>query len=107
MPREDRRIIFEFQETYKAIYALCVQKQIKKPQPGMVTAVMQHPADPGKAIVRIENVHDKTSQDIEFTADFIAAALMLYCLSLRIPLPKTASKSVEYAPDSVVLRVQI
>lgn len=107
MPREDRRIYFEFQETYKAIYALCVQNQIKKPQPGMVTAVMQHPTDAAKAIVRIENVHDKTSQDIEFTRDFIAAALMLYCRTLRIPLPKSAVKSVEYAPDSVILRVQI
>lgn len=107
MPREDRRIFFEFQETYKAIYALCVQNQIRKPQPGMVTAVMQHPGDATKAIIRIENVHDKTSQDVEFTVDFVAAALMLYCRTLRIPLPKTAQKSVEYAPDSVILRVQI
>ncbi len=65
------------------------------------------PSDSTKAIVRIENVHDKTSQDIEFTVDFVAAALMLYCRTLRIPLPKSAQKSVEYAPDSVILRVQI
>lgn len=45
MPREDRRIIFEFQETYKALYAMCVQREMKKPPPGMVAAVVVHPTD--------------------------------------------------------------
>lgn len=107
MPREDRRIIFEFQETYKALYALCVQREMRKPPPGMVAAVMPKPSDPTAVIVRIENAHSNTAQDIEFTQDFLAAALMLYCRTVRIPLPKTAQKSVEMAPDSVILRVQI
>ena len=107
MPREDRRIYFEFQETYKAIYALCVQNQIQKPQPGMVTEVSAHPADADKVMVRIENIHDSSVQYIEFTRDFLAAALMLYCRTIRIPLPKTAKKSVEFSADSVILRVQV
>ena len=107
MPREDRRLYFEFQEAYKAIYALCVQNQIQKPQPGMVTEVAQHPADPARVLVRIENVHDRSVQYIEFTRDFLAAALMLYCRNIRVPLPKLAQKSVEFAADCVILRVQI
>jgi hypothetical protein len=107
MPREDRRIIFEFQETYKALYALCVQREMKKPPPGMVGAVIQHPDDANKVIVRIDNAHSNTQQDIEFSGDFLAAALMLYCRTIRIPLPKSAQKSVEFAPDGVILRVQI
>lgn len=107
MPREDRRIYFEFQETYKAIYALCVQNDIKKPQPGMVTEVSAHPADDTKVLIRIENIHDQSKQYIEFTRDFMAAALMLYCRTIRIPLPKTAKKSVEFSPDAVILRIQV
>lgn len=107
MPREDRRIIFEFQETYKALYAMCVQREMKKPPPGMVAAVVVHPTDSTKVLVRIENAHSNTAQDIEFTRDFLAAALMLYCRTLRIPLPKTAQKSVDFLPDGVILRVQI
>lgn len=107
MPREDRRIYFEFQETYKALYAMCVQKEIRKPPPGMVAAVMLHPTDTTKVLVRIENAHSNFAQDVEFTRDFLAAALMLYCRTCRIPLPKTAQKSVEFATDSVILRVQI
>lgn len=107
MPREDRRIIFEFQETYKALYALCVQNELKKPPPGLVAAVVQHPTDTSKVLVRIENPHSNLAQDVEFTRDFLAAALMLYCRTCRIPLPKTAHKSVELGSDNVVLRVQI
>lgn len=107
MPREDRRIIFEFQETYKAIYALCVQKEIRKPPPGMVAAITQHATDSSKVIVRIENAHSNENKDIEFSQEFITAALMLYCRTCRIPLPKTAQKSVEFNNDNVVLRVQI
>lgn len=107
MPREDRRIIFEFQETYKALYALCVQNDMKKPPPGLVAAVVVHPADSTKLLVRIENPLNNMAQDVEFSRDFLAAALMLYCRTCRIPLPKTAQKSVELGPDNVILRVQI
>lgn len=107
MPREDRRIIFEFQETYKALFALCVQKEMKKPPPGLVAAVNQHPDDSTKILVRIENPHSNMVQDVEFTRDFLAAALMLYCRTCRIPLPKSAQKSVELGTDSIILRVQI
>ncbi len=107
MPREDRRIIFEFQETYKALYALSMQKELRTPPPGLVAAVVAHPTDPTKVLVRIENPHKNMAQDVEFTRDFLAASLMLYCRTCRIPLPKTAQKSVELAPDNVILRVQI
>lgn len=107
MPREDRRIIFEFQETYKALYAMCVQREMRKPPPGMVSGVSLHSSDPNKVIVRIENAHSGLADDLEFSRDFLAAALMLYCRTIRIPLPKTAQKSVEFAPDCVILRVQI
>jgi hypothetical protein len=107
MPREDRRIIFEFQETYKALYALCVQKELPKPPPGIVAAVVPHPMDETKVLVRIENPQTNIAQDLEFTRDFLAAALMLYCRTIRVPLPKNAHKSVELAQENVILRVMI
>lgn len=107
MPHEDRRIIFEFQETYKALYALCVQKEMKKPPPGVVAAVIVHPMEATKVLVRIENPQTNRAQDVEFTRDFLAAALMLYCRTCRIPLPKTGKKSVEFLENNIILRVQI
>ncbi len=107
MPREDRRIYFDYDETYKAIFALCVQKDFKKPQPGTVKAVESQPDGTGKVSVRFANALDATSSTEEYTNDFLAAALMLYCRTLGIPLPKSAQKSVELSANTVVLRVQI
>lgn len=107
MPREDRRIIFEFGEAYKAIYALCVQKDMKKPPPGALTAIREHPEDKSKVVIRLENPQFKEVTEREYSRDFLAAALMLYCRTCRVPLPKTAQKSVELAQDNVILRVQI
>ena len=45
MPIEDRRIIFSSDEVYKAIFSLCLQKQIKKPPPGHVTFIEEDKDD--------------------------------------------------------------
>jgi hypothetical protein len=107
MPREDRRIYFDYDETYKAIYALCVQRDFKKPAIGAIKSIEPHPDDSGKLNVLIENDLDHSSKVMEYNRDFLAAALMLFCRSLSIPLPKSAQKSIELVPGSAVLRVQI
>lgn len=108
MPREDRRITFSYDEVYKAIFALCVQRELKKPPAGIIMAVETSKADASKVSVRLENpLLQGPVVFLEYGMDFLAAALMLYCRTCRIPLPKTAGKSVELAQDGVVLRVQI
>ncbi|MCB1531709.1 MAG: hypothetical protein KDJ35_02455 [Alphaproteobacteria bacterium] len=109
MPKEDRRIIFNNEEIYKAIFALCSQKQIKKPPPGRITALKVDDSDDSNLIVTIENPHDAEDSihQREYSRDFLAAALMLFCRGLGIPLPKGARKSVLIKDDQVMLRVQI
>ncbi|HEY0902069.1 MAG TPA: hypothetical protein VGD95_08095 [Micavibrio sp.] len=108
MPREDRRITFSYDEVYKAIFALCVQREVRKPPAGMIKAVDMIPGDSTRVNLRIENpLNDDPPTIMEFGLDYLAAALMLYCRTCRIPLPKTAEKSVELASDGVILRVQI
>lgn len=108
MPREDRRITFSYDEVYKAIFALCVQREVKKPPAGIIMAIDVSTIDPSKVAIRIENpLTNNPPFFLEYGLDYLAAALMLYCRTCRIPLPKTAGKSVELAQDGVVLRVQI
>lgn len=109
MPREDRRILFENEEVYKALYALCAQKQIKKPPPGLLTRIYEDEKDSNKIYVHLENpqeTHDPMRK-VEYSRDFLAAALMLFCRGLGIPLPKKAQKSVVIKDNEVVLRVQV
>lgn len=108
MPREDRRITFSYDEVYKAIFALCVQREVRKPPAGIIMAVDPMPGDTSKVTIRIDNpLTNDPPILMEYGMDYLAAALMLYCRTCRIPLPKTAGKSVELAQDGVILRVQI
>ncbi|MCB9996434.1 MAG: hypothetical protein H6869_08380 [Rhodospirillales bacterium] len=107
MPREDRRIIFSYDEAYKAVYSLCVQKEIKKPPPGHIDAIDVDPDDKNKLVLSINNSHENTEHTLTYSRDFLAAALMLFCRSQGIPISKKATKSVELKPDSLILRLVI
>lgn len=105
MPREDRRIHFENEEVYKAVYAMCFQKQMRLPPPGHVTKISNDTAT-RLITMNLSNPQDKTDAKLEYAEDFVAAALMLFCRGCGIPLPKTAAKSVMVNEGQVILRVQ-
>ena len=107
MPREDRRIMFDYTEVYKAIFTLCTQKEMRRPLPGEIKGIIEKAEDDQIVIVKIANLHQETAAATEYSRDFLAAALMLYCRACHIPLPKKALKSVEINGDNVVLRISI
>lgn len=105
MPREDRRIMFDFTETYKAIFAMCVQNELKRPFAGSITAISYKADDEKNVVVRFANGLDQTPATSEYSRDFLAAALMLYCRTCNIPIPKRARKSVVIGGDAVTLHI--
>jgi hypothetical protein len=105
MPREDRRIIFDFTETYRAIFALCVHRESARPFAGNITAITLKAGDDHTVVVRFKDGLKGTSATGEYSRDFLAAALMLYCRTCSIPLPKKGLKSVETGDDAVTLRI--
>lgn len=107
MPREDRRIIFDYSEAYKAIYALCVQKELKKPPPGVIQSAESDKENDEKVIISLTNAQDNSAAQLEYSKDFLAAALLLYCRSQSIPVAKKGQKSVEFSGKNIILRVII
>lgn len=107
MPREDRRIFFDFDETYKAIYQLCAQKGLPKPPSGYIVRVEQNLENPLELDFFLENHKSSAIETTRYTKDFAVAALMIMCRTIGIPLPKGANKSLELNRDKVVLRVQM
>jgi hypothetical protein len=107
MPREDRRISFDYAETYKAIFTLCMHNELPRPFAGSITALNFKAEDDGCVVVRFANGLQETSVTSEYSRDFLAAALMLYCRICNIPIPKKAMKSVEPGDDSVTLHITL
>lgn len=107
MPREDRRIFFDFDETYKAVYQLCSQKGLPKPPAGYIIRVEQNLEHPLELDFFLENHKSSAIETTRYTKDFVVAALMIMCRTIGIPLPKGANKSLELNREKVILRVQM
>jgi len=107
MPREDRRIFFDFEETYKAVYQLCAQKGLPKPPAGTIIRIEPNLEEPLELDFFLENHKTSVVETVQYTRDFVVASLMILCRSIGIPLPKGANKTLELSREQVVLRVQM
>ena len=107
MPREDRRIFFDYEETYKAVYQLCQQKGLPKPPAGTIVKIEGNIEDPLDIDLYLENHKSSALETIRYTKDFVVAALMIMCRSIGIPLPKGANKTLELSGNTVILRIQM
>lgn len=107
MPREDRRISFDHEEVYKAIYGFCVQKGVPKPPAGALMRVAVDIENPLELDFVIETNREQKLESVKYTKDFTVAALMIMCRAIGIPLPKAANKSLEIINDKIVLRIQM
>ena len=95
MPREDRRIIFSEEELYHALYAHCRRADERRPPAGNITSVRFTDDFHENIEVRIENHVENEMREMLFTKAFVAAALIMYCRGVGIPIPKSASKSID------------
>jgi hypothetical protein len=107
MPREDRRIFFDYDETFKAIHSLCVQKGVPRPPAGIIVRIDPNIENPLEMDVLVESQRTHNLETIKYSRDFIVASLMIFCRGVGIPLPKAANKVLELMPDKVILRVQM
>lgn len=108
MPREDRRIIFDMSETYQALYRLS-RKQDDAPKliAGAIMKIEVDALDSNKFNIFIENPQDGTKKMVTYSRDFVAAALMVYCRGVGIPLPRKANKTVLIKDSELILRATV
>ncbi|MFN3700134.1 MAG: hypothetical protein ACK4VI_01270 [Alphaproteobacteria bacterium] len=108
MPTEDRRIVFSLDEAYKAVYSLSTQKNMKKPPAGVVVKIDKDEKDTNILYLFMTNETEwQGEKKVEYSRDFMAAALLLYCRGCGIPIPKAARKSVVVGTNNIILRVEI
>lgn len=107
MPKEDRLITFDFDEAYEALAALCKQKDIQDLFQGEITGMSHPDGDSSRILIQFKNPETKQGHSEEYSRDFIAAALMLFCRNLKIPLPRGGKKFVSFDDDEVMLRITV
>jgi hypothetical protein len=104
MPSEIRRILFRSHEIIVAVTEYFQRRGIALPS-GTASRIIIIEAEQAHAILEIAT--DKGGLvEIEVTAEMLAAALILYCINRKIPLPAEADKRLQRVQqDSVALVV--
>ena len=106
MPREQRLIILDYTETYRAILALSVQDGRPRPRGGSISGVALKAGDDKSMTITFTNKMSGRSAKCEYSRDFLAEALISYCKKCRIPLPRKRSrKSIEPWSEGLMLRI--
>ncbi|QJE72310.1 hypothetical protein HHL28_03625 [Aerophototrophica crusticola] len=101
---DTRHIMFSpeaVREAVKTYRSLFPQKQ----PPGLVGPILIRSANPLVLGIKIQAVGARVFREIEMEESELAAMLILYCRHARIPLPRTAAKSIEAQGEHVVLVV--
>ncbi len=100
---EIRYIVFTADEMRNAVVGF-VLKQGQLATPGDVAAVeLVGPSETPSAIIKLQPSLAK--KPINLGAQYLVAALLLYCMDRRIPLPKQAEKRVELSVNGLTLVV--
>lgn len=101
MAMEVRYIIFSPDEVRSAIISF-VQKQGQAATANEVMAVeVTGPNEAPAAVVRLHG--SPTAKTLKLGEQYLLAALLLYCMTRRIPIPKQAAKKVELSVNGLTL----
>ena len=102
MTTEIRQIAFQQAEVCAAIQDYRRRRNEPLP-PGSIARVDFGSGPEIVATLTIENDSTGARHEIAFDTEVLAAALILFCINRKIPLPATAQKKVQRVGDSVAL----
>lgn len=106
MPTETRRIEFSTAELVEAITSFAKTTRFPLP-PGKVVGCQIDRHGAVAVTLTIQHVAEGAKRTARFDNNAVAAALIRYCIDKKIPIPKSAEKSVESDGKSMILTLRI
>lgn len=106
MPEELRKILFAKDELQAAVVDYCLRSKIRLPDKNIEDLEVR--ADP-EAMVVLKYAATVPGEDseVELSRDQVAAALIRYCSSIKVPLPRSAQKVLQPGDDGISLLINI
>ena len=106
MPSEVRLIAFSDDEIREAITEFDAASS-KPMLRGRVTTLHIRKKPQVYAIVEVETAGGEEIDSVDLTSSYLAAALISFCKTTRIPLPRKAEKELDVVGDQLVLRLTV
>ena len=106
MPEELRKILFPKDEVQAAVVDYCLRSKIRLPERNIEELEVR---DDPKAMVVLKYADGGPDEEneVELSRDQVAAALIRYCSSINVPLPRSARKVLQPADDGISLLINI
>ena len=106
MPNEMRKIDFSLEELQAALVNFALRTQKKLPN-ATIDSISVEGKDAVSAIIQYIPQGTEEAKSVDFSPNDLAAALILYCSSQQIPLPKESKKSVIPVDNSVGMIIKL
>ena len=106
MPNEMRKIVFTADELQAALVNYALRTNKKLPNATINNILVEGKEGVTANIVYMREGTEE-AKSVEFTANDVAAAIILYCSTRKIPLPRDAKKVVVPIEDSVGMIIKI
>ena len=106
MPNEMRKIVFTEDELQAALVNYALRTNKKLPNATINNILVEAKEGVTATIVYMRDGTEEP-KSVEFTPNDVAAAIILYCSTRQIPLPRDAKKVVVPIEDSVGMIIKI
>lgn len=107
MPSEVRNIVFNNDEVFRALSHYRARKGEPLPEGELFKFVVESKPKV-RVVLAIAIDRSDRMEPFEFSSKEIGAALVMYCITLKIPLPaRGAQKALQVTGDSIALVVTI
>ena len=106
MPNEMRKIVFTEDELQAALVNYALRTNKKLPNATINNILVEAKEGVTATIVYMRDGTEE-AKSVEFTPNDVSAALILYCSTRQIPLPRDAKKVVIPIEDSVGMIIKI
>ncbi|MFY8092943.1 MAG: hypothetical protein ACOVN0_05600 [Niveispirillum sp.] len=101
---DSRHIMFSPEAIREALRSFRELFPTKQP-PGLLGPIVIRSADPLVLGVKIQATGSSTYREVEMEESEVAAMLIVFCRKIKIPLPRTANKSIEVEGENIALIV--
>ncbi len=106
MPEELRKILFANDELQAAVVDYCLRSKIPLPDKNIEDLEVR--SDPEAMVVlKYADTGPEETKKVELSRDQVAAALIRYCSSINVPLPRSAQKVLQPGNDGISLLINI
>jgi len=106
VPKELRKLVFDGSELKAAAYDYCLRSGVNIPH-APIDDVLVSDIDSRVLVLKFSSLDVNEAKEVHLSRDQVGAALIKYCASNKIPLPRVAQKVLKVDGGEVSMMINL